>query len=572
VPCDLPDKGRCESGHGERERTAEGFAEDQKRKGGEQAPEFAEDALREMVEDEAADAGAGPYAGEGFKEIATDPANGCGQWVRALDEVEACDGGCGESGLQLGAEVAGAGADLDDAGSRCVGGEELADNPAGIAKEGIDVSEVSSAADGAWVRRIEGVQDFRSDDTLGFTHGLQWRNVRDSSKTSNMSSVIYLDNNATTQIAPEVFDVMTPWLRGGYGNPSSSYALGREAAAALDEARDRVAALAGCQSGEIVFTSCGTESINTAIQSALALDPDKRHIVTSAVEHSATVKLCEYLARRGYEITWLPVDGRGLLDLGRLEESIRPDTAVVSLLWANNETGVLFPVEEMAAVTQRKKTVLHIDAVQAFGKLPLALEGMGAQFVSFSGHKVYAAKGVGGLYVSRRVRFTPLLRGSQEDGRRGGTQNVASIVGFGKAAELAMDHLRNAGGGALRDQLEATLLAAIPMASVNGDPALRLPNTTNISFEGIESEGALILLDEKGLCCSAGSACTSGSVHPSHVLRAMGFSNERARSSLRFSVGRFTTIQDIDRACEVIPSVIAKLRELSPLGNVVLAA
>jgi cysteine desulfurase len=387
-----------------------------------------------------------------------------------------------------------------------------------------------------------------------------------------MSSVIYLDNNATTQVAPEVFDAMEPWLRGGYGNPSSAYHLGREAAAALAEARDRVAALAGCQSGEILFTSCGTESINTAIQSALALDPDKRHIVTSAVEHSATIKLCEYLARRGYEITWLPVNAAGHLDMAELEASIRPDTAIVSLLWANNETGVLFPVEEIAALTQKKKTLLHIDAVQAFGKLPLVLEGMGAQFVSFSGHKIYAPKGVGGLYVSRRVKFTPLLRGSQEEGRRGGTQNVASIVGFGKAAELAGSHLAQGVNSKLRDRLESSLLASIPGASVNGDTVRRLPNTTNISFEGVESEGALILLDEKGLCCSAGSACTSGSVNPSHVLKAMGLSNDRARASLRFSVGRFTTASDIDRACEVIPAVVAKLRALSPAGQSVLAA
>jgi cysteine desulfurase len=384
-----------------------------------------------------------------------------------------------------------------------------------------------------------------------------------------MSSVIYLDNNATTQVAPEVFQAMEPWLRGGYGNPSSAYRLGREASSALDEARARVATLAGCQQGEIVFTSCGTESINTAFQSALALDPDKRHIVTSTVEHSATVKLCEYLARRGYEITWLPVDSGGHLDLAQLESVIRSDTAVVSLLWANNETGVLFPVEQIAAITQKKKTVLHIDAVQAFGKLPLSLEGMGVQFMSFSGHKIYAPKGVGGLYVNRRMKFTPLLRGSQEESRRGGTQNVASIVAFGKAAELAGAHLEDPLIQSLRDRLESTLLEQIPGASVNGDRVNRLPNTTNISFEGVESEGALILLDERGICCSAGSACTTGSVNPSHVLKAMGLSNDRARASLRFSVGRFTTAADIDRACEVIPAVVAKLREMSPAGSLV---
>ena len=387
-----------------------------------------------------------------------------------------------------------------------------------------------------------------------------------------MSSVIYLDNNATTQIAPEVFEAMLPWLREGYGNPSSAYRLGRAAEGALVEARARVAALAGCQNEEMIFTSCGTESINTAILSALALDPDKRHIVTSAVEHSATIKLCEYLARRGYEITWLPVDSSGQLDLARLEESIRPDTAIVSLLWANNETGVLFPVQEIAAITQKKKTILHIDAVQAFGKMPFQLEGSGIQFVSLSGHKLYAPKGVGGLYVNRRVKYTPLLRGSQENARRGGTQNVASIVAFGKAAELAAAHINDPRIRELRDKLESSLLSSISGSSLNGAPDCRLPNTSNISFDGIESEGALILLDERGICCSAGSACSSGSVNPSHVLKAMGLSNDKARASLRFSVGRFTTPQDIENACEVIPAVITKLRELSPIGSQVLVA
>jgi len=387
-----------------------------------------------------------------------------------------------------------------------------------------------------------------------------------------MNPVIYLDNNATTQIAPEVFDSMVPWLKGGYGNPSSVYRLGREAQNAIEEARGRVSSLAGCTPEEILFTSCGTESINTAILSALAVDPDKKHIVTSAVEHSATIKLCEYLARRGYEITWLSVDASGRLDLERLESAIREDTAIVSLLWANNETGVLFPVKEIAAIAQKKKTLLHIDAVQAFGKLPLSLEGEGIHYVSFSGHKLYAPKGVGGLYVSRRAKFTPLLRGSQENARRGGTQNVASIVGFGRAAELALPHLGDPAIASLRDSLESHLVSTVAGCSVNGDPVHRLPNTTNISFDGIESEGALILLDEQGICCSAGSACTSGSVNPSHVLKAMGLSNDKARASLRFSLGRFTTAEEIEKARVAVPRVIAKLRDLSPAGIPVMAA
>lgn len=381
---------------------------------------------------------------------------------------------------------------------------------------------------------------------------------------------IYLDNNATTRIDPAVFETMVPWLRDGYGNPSSVYELGRHAAAALDEARSRVAALAGCRESEIVFTSCGTESINTAFTSALGVDPDKQHIVTSAVEHSATVKLCEYLARRGYEITWLPVDRLGHIDPAELESAIRPDTALVSLLWANNETGVLFPVEEIAAIAHRKKTILHIDAVQAFGKLPVRLEDSGIHFLSMSGHKIHAPKGVGALYASRRARFTPLLRGSQEDTRRGGTQNVASIAGFGKAAELALAHLGEDSVQKLRDRFEKTLLAEVPGCELNGDPVRRLPNTSNLSFEGIESETALLLLDQKGICCSAGSACSSGSVHPSHVLKAMGLSNERARASLRFSFGRFNTEAEIDTACSTIPAVIEKLRSMAPGASPVL--
>ena len=380
---------------------------------------------------------------------------------------------------------------------------------------------------------------------------------------------IYLDNNATTQIAPEVVDAMIPWLRDGHGNPSSTYGLGRAAAAAIDEARAKVAALAGCRDSEIIFTSCGTESINTAIQSALAADPDRRHIITSAVEHSATIKLCEHLAQRGYEITWLPVDSLGRLDPDQLAALIRTDTAVVSLLWANNETGVLFPVDEIAEIVRSKKTMLHVDAVQAFGKLPLDLEKTPVHFLSLSGHKIHGPKGVGGLYVNRRARFTPLLRGSQENARRGGTQNVASIVGFGIAAQLASQHLGDRDIEGLRDRFERHLLATVPDSSVNGDSAHRLPNTTSIAFAGVESEGLLILLDEKGVCCSAGSACTSGSIHPSHVLKAMGFSNDHARASLRFSLGRFNTNEEIDRACEIVPAAIARLRELAPAGRTV---
>ena len=393
--------------------------------------------------------------------------------------------------------------------------------------------------------------------------------------SANHQPIVYLDNNATTQVDPAVFEAMLPWLRDEYGNPSSVYSLGKRAAAALDIAREQVAELINCSPGELIFTSCGSESINSAILSAASIDPDKTHIVTTAVEHSATIKLCEHLARRGYEITWLSVDGLGRLDPEKLERAIRRDTALVTLLWANNETGVLFPIREIARITSERKVALHVDAVQAVGKLPLDVNDLGVQFLSLSGHKLHCPKGIGALYVNGRMRFTPWLRGSQENSRRGGTQNVSSIVGLGKAAELAADHLRedSCRAATMRDRFEEAILESVPGTETNGDRENRLPNTTNIAFERIESEGALMLLDERGICCSAGSACTSGSVHPSHVLKAMGFSNHRARSSLRFSFGRFNTDEEVSFACAAVPEVIEKLRRLSPAnGPVVMAA
>ena len=391
----------------------------------------------------------------------------------------------------------------------------------------------------------------------------------------NHQRTIYLDNNATTQVDPAVFEAMMPWLREEYGNPSSVYSLGKRAAAALDTAREQLASLLHCAPDELIFTSCGSESINSAILSAVSIDPDKTHIITSAVEHSATIKLCEHLARRGYEITWLPVDELGRLDTERLESAIRPDTALVTLLWANNETGVLFPIQEIARLTSARKVALHVDAVQGIGKLPLNVGELGVQFLSVSGHKLHCPKGIGALYIHKRTRFTPWLRGSQESARRGGTQNVSSIVAMGKAAEIAAALLSADPGKTkgLRDRFEQSVLKSVAGAEINGEREHRLPNTTNISFDGIESEGALILLDERGICCSAGSACTSGSVHPSHVLKAMGSSNHRARSSLRFSFGRLNTGEEVDIASAVVPEVIDKLRRLAPAqGPVVMAA
>jgi len=375
--------------------------------------------------------------------------------------------------------------------------------------------------------------------------------------------MIYLDNNATTAIDPQVLDAMLPYLREQYGNPSSAYSFGKKVARAIDQAREQVASLVHCDPAEIVFTSCGTESDNSAIQSALLIDRDRKHIVTSKVEHSAILKQAETLARRGYEISWLDVDEHGQLDLSALEQAIRPDTAIVSLMWANNETGVLFPIEEIAAICQRKQTIFHTDAVQAVGKVPIDLGSGAIQFLSLSGHKLHAPKGVGVLYVNRRARFNPfLIGGSQEEKRRGGTHNTASIVGLGKAAELAAQHLaeENTRVKNMRDRFEQEVMARISGIQINGDPDRRLPNTANLAIEGADSEALLMLLDQKGVCCSAGSACTAGALEPSHVLRAMGFSTERARASLRFSFGRFNTEQEVSSAIGILETAVEKVR------------
>lgn len=379
----------------------------------------------------------------------------------------------------------------------------------------------------------------------------------------NPSDFIYLDNNATTRIDPAVLEEMMPFLGAHYGNPSSAYRLGREAATALDLARDRVAALLGCEPGEVVFTSCGTESTNAAINSALSLDRDRQHIVTTRVEHSATLKHCEALAKRGTEVTWLGVDQRGQVDLKELEKAIRPDTALVSVMWANNETGVLFPIAEIAELVRAKGAFFHTDAVQTIGKVPVALADAKINFLSLSGHKLHAPKGVGVLYVNRRTKFVPyLIGGSQENGRRAGTQNLASIVALGKACEVAGANLEReiTEVRALRDEFEAAVLNRIEGSSVNGDREHRLPNTSNLAFGGVESEGLLMLLDEQGICCSAGSACMAGSVHASHVLKAMGFSEQHARSSMRFSFSRYNTRAEVARTLEVLPQALSKLR------------
>ena len=389
------------------------------------------------------------------------------------------------------------------------------------------------------------------------------------------NEIIYLDNNATTQLDPAVWEEMRPFLEKYYGNPSSGYQFGAQVREAIELARERVADLLGCLPNEIIFTGCGTESNNTALNAALQIDPARQHIVTSAVEHSAINKHCQQLVRRGCSVTTLAVDENGSLDLDAFEKAIRPDTAIVSVMWANNETGVLFPIEELAEVAHRQRVLFHTDAIQAAGKIPIRLAETKINFLSLSGHKLHAPKGVGALYLNRRSAFRPtLFGGSQENGRRAGTENVASIVGLGKAAERAAEELagEQTRVRSMRDRFEESILAAVPDSFVNGDRQQRLPNTSSLSFAGIESDAALLMLDQHNLCCSAGSACRTGSLEVSHVLRAMNIVKDRLRGSLRFSFGRFNTEADVEKAIAIVPRVIAKLRAMSPPQVVVATA
>jgi cysteine desulfurase len=382
-------------------------------------------------------------------------------------------------------------------------------------------------------------------------------------------AIYYFDNNATTRVAPEVVDSMIPFLREHWGNPSSTYVFGRQVGEHVDQARARVAALINAEPREIIFTSCGTESNNSAIHSALVTQPEKRHVLTTAVEHSANLKFCQFLLKRGYTVTFLPVAPDGALDLELLEKSVRPNTAIVSVMWANNETGVLFPIRDIAAICRRKGVLFHTDAVQTPGKLKIDVRELDVDFLSLSAHKLHAPKGIGLLFVKRRVKYQPyIVGGGQERGRRGGTENVASIVAFGRAAELAMASLddENTRVRALRDRLEDGILGTIPGSSRNGAKEPRLPNTSNIAFEGVEAEGILMLLDQAGICASSGSACTTGSLDPSHVLTAMGCSAARARSSIRLSLGIYNTEAEVDYALENLPRIIAKLRASAPVG------
>lgn len=378
---------------------------------------------------------------------------------------------------------------------------------------------------------------------------------------------IYLDNNATTQVAPEVLDSMLPYFTEFYGNPSSMHSFGGQVAKKIREAREQAASLIGASPEEVVFTSCGTESDNAAIRSALAAHPDRRHIVISRVEHPAVKSLCAHLTRQGYRVTELPVDKEGILDMNQFERSLTSDTAVVSLMWANNETGVLFPIEKASELARKRGILFHTDAVQAVGKIPINLRTNAVDMLSISGHKLHAPKGIGILYIRKGTKFSPfLIGGHQEKERRGGTENTPSIIGLGKACELAAVNMEteNTRVKQLRDKLEKELLARIPKSRVNGSRLHRLPNTSNISFEFVEGEGILLLMNEFGICASSGSACTSGSLQPSHVLRAMGVPFTMAHGSIRFSLSIYNTEEEIDFVIEKMPSIIDRLRGMSP--------
>jgi cysteine desulfurase len=383
-------------------------------------------------------------------------------------------------------------------------------------------------------------------------------------------SVIYLDNNATTRVDEAVLEEMLPYLSEYYGNPSSMHTFGGQLSRSLEQAREKVAALLGAQPTEIIFTSCGTEGDNAAIRAALITQPDKKHIVTTAVEHPAVYSLCKRLEKEGYRVTYLPVNGKGLIDLKELKAALTDDTALVSVMCANNETGTIFPIERIGQIVKERGILFHVDAVQAVGKVPLNMSESTVDFLVLSGHKLHAPKGIGVLYVRKGVRFRPLLIGGhQERGRRGGTSNVPAIIGLGKAAELAIQHVTEEVTQVkeLRDRLEQGLLSRISDCQLNGHPSMRLPNTTNIGFKYIEGEAILLSLDRFGICASSGSACTSGSLEPSHVLRAMGLPYTLLHGSIRFSLSRYTTSAEIDRVLEVMPPIVERLRRISPFKN-----
>jgi cysteine desulfurase len=378
---------------------------------------------------------------------------------------------------------------------------------------------------------------------------------------------VYVDNNATTKVAPEVLEEMLPYFSELYGNPSSMHFFGGQVQKKVNEAREKVADLLGADPSEIVFTSCGTESDNAAILGTLDSYPEKRHLITSRVEHPAVGNVSTYLGRKGYRVTELSVDREGRLDLDELRESFTDETALVTIMYANNETGVIFPIEEIGEIVKAKGISFHTDAVQTVGKIPINQKKSRVDMLSLSGHKLHAPKGIGVLYIRKGTKFSPfMIGGHQEKGRRGGTENVPYIIGLGKACELAKKHLdeENTRVKALRDYLEAKILEKIPNTLVNGDPLHRLPNTVSVSFEYVEGESILLLLSDLGICASSGSACTSGSLEPSHVLRAMGVPFTAAHGSIRFSLSIYNTKEEMDYIIEHLPPIIQRLRDISP--------
>ncbi len=386
-----------------------------------------------------------------------------------------------------------------------------------------------------------------------------------------MSDGIYLDNNATTMVAPEVVAEMLPFFSEQFGNPSSLHQFGDKVGRAIKKARKQVQLLLGAEhDSEIVFTSCGTESDSTAILSALKAQPDRKQIITTVVEHPAILTLCENLEKEGYTVHYLKVDKQGRLDLDEYRRLLSDKVAIVSVMWANNESGTLFPVPEMAEMAREAGVMFHTDAVQAVGKLPIDLQHSCIDMLSLSGHKLHAPKGIGVLYLRRGVRFRPLLRGGhQERGRRAGTENSASIIGLGKACEMAVQAMayETSFVREMRDRLEQGILEQVGHCFVTGDPGNRLPNTCNIAFEYIEGESILLLLNKMGIAASSGSACTSGSLEPSHVMRAMDIPFTAAHGSVRFSLSRYNTMAEVERVIEAVPPIVDQLRKLSPYWN-----
>ncbi len=385
-----------------------------------------------------------------------------------------------------------------------------------------------------------------------------------------MNKTVYFDNNATTKVAPEVLAAIEPYFCELYGNPSSMHTFGGQVGHNIRDARQQTADLLGCEPEEIVFTGCGTESDNAAIKGAIAAQPNKRKIITSRVEHPAVLQVCRDLDAEGYTLAEIGVDSQGSLDIDQLEEELDESVALVTIMHANNETGVVFPIEQIAEMVTSRGIIFHTDAVQTAGKIPLDMKESSIDLLSISGHKLHAPKGVGALYIRKGTRIKPfIVGGHQEANRRAGTENVPGIIGMGKACELAKDNIEdeNTRVKDLRDRLEQQVVAKCSNCWVNSKEAPRLPNTSNISFEYIEGEAILLMLDQLGICASSGSACTSGSLEPSHVLRAMGVPFTAAHGSIRFSLSRYNTAEEIDYLAEHIPAVIEKLRELSPFAK-----